>query len=95
MKFEVKAGSSYRIEAQPLGVQSDPLVWLYDSDGVTTLAYDDDSGKGKAAQLVWQAALDAALLVEVQDAVNAKGNETAYRLVIQQVMIVRLPIIAN
>jgi secreted trypsin-like serine protease len=95
VKFEAKASSSYRIEVQPLGVESDPLLWLYDSDGITSLAYDDDSGEGGAAQLVWHAAHDAILFVEIQDAANAKGDGTVYSLTIRQLTIVRLPIVAN
>jgi hypothetical protein len=93
VKFEAEAGSSYHIQVQPLGSDSDPLVWLYDSDGITPLAYDDDSGGGKAANLMWHAGDATTLFVEIQDAAKSKGDETDYRLTVQEVRIIYLPIV--
>jgi secreted trypsin-like serine protease len=94
IKFEAQTGSSYRIDIQPLGTQSDPLLWLYDSNGITPLAYDDDSGEGSGAALLWHATGDGLLFVEVQDAANGRGDETAYSVVIQQVLPVYLPVVS-
>jgi secreted trypsin-like serine protease len=95
LKFEAKAGGTYRIDVEPLGSLSDPLIWLYDDDGLTALAYDDDGGIGKAAHLQWRASRDAVLFVEIQDGANAKGTKTAYLVAIEQVTPLYLPRIAN
>ncbi len=94
VKFEAQRGKSYRIEVQPLGVQSDPLIWLYGSDGISPIAYNDDGGNGKAAQLIWHATGDAIVYIEIQDVANGRGVETAYSVVIQQVMPIYLPLVA-
>ncbi len=93
VKFEAEANSSYSIQVQPIGSDSDPLVWLYDSDGLTPLAYDDDSGGGKAAELLWHAERAATLFVEIQDAAKSRGDGTAYHVTIQEVSIVYLPVV--
>lgn len=95
VKFEAQAGSSYRIAVQPLGTQGDPLLWLYASDGVTPLAYDDDSGMGKGAALLWQARSDGLLFVEIQDARSVRGDESVYSVAIRQVLPTYLPRVAH
>jgi hypothetical protein len=95
LKLEAKAGSSYRIEVDPIGSKSDPLVWLYDDDGLTALAYDDDGGSAKAASLLWRASRDAVIFIEVQDGANGKGTKTAYIIEVQQVIPLYMPRVAN
>lgn len=46
-------GVPYRIETFNLGWGMDTYLHLYDTDGTTELAYDDDSGPGLASLIVW------------------------------------------
>lgn len=47
-KFDLTAGTTYLIETGPsttdLGTNYDIVMWLYDTDGVSQLNYDDDAG---------------------------------------------------
>jgi hypothetical protein len=96
IKLEAQAGAFYRIEARAVGERSDPLVWLYDSDGVTPLAYDDDGGKATGAALVWRAPRQDTFYVEVQDMAGASGDGTAYHVVVQtEPLTIYLPVAAR
>jgi hypothetical protein len=50
---DVNNGVSYRIETFNLGWGMDTYMHLYDTDGTTELAFDDDGGTGVASLIVW------------------------------------------
>ncbi len=52
--FHVTAGNEYRFETVLLTL-GDSVIHLYDTDGVTQLAADDDSGPGLASLIDWTA----------------------------------------
>jgi hypothetical protein len=55
------AGAVYTVTTEPgMGAGTDTIIELYDTDGVTLLAQDDDSGPESGSQIVWTAARDGA-----------------------------------
>lgn len=50
---DVDNGTPYRIETFNLGWGMDTYLHLYDTDGVTELEQDDDSGVGLASLIIW------------------------------------------
>ncbi|HMP05489.1 MAG TPA: PPC domain-containing protein, partial [Lacipirellulaceae bacterium] len=62
--FTAVAGFDYRIEAR-LASLADSVLRLYDSDGVTLLAFDDDGGADLGSLIEWTAPKDGAYYVEV------------------------------
>ena len=95
MKFEAQAGTLYNIEARPIGSLSDPLLWLYDSDGLTPITFDDDGGGFRAARLEWRAPINGTIYIEVQDLTNATGQRSAYNVEIRNSLSSYLPSISN
>ena len=87
VRFEAQAGQAYQITVQAVGAVSDPLVWLYDSDGATPLAYDDDGGGDTSAQVVWRAQHSSELYVELQDITGARGGGTAYSVRVDKTVV--------
>ena len=55
IRFEAQEGITYTLRTFSLGRSADTYLYLYDTDGVTLLASNDDSGGSLASQLVWQA----------------------------------------
>lgn len=55
--FQGEAGVTYTFTSEIFTLPDSQLV-LYDTDGVTVLAFDDDGGAGLAAKLVWTAPAD-------------------------------------
>jgi hypothetical protein len=51
--FDAVNGVEYTIETSNLGTNADTYLYVYDTDGVTQLAYDDDGGVGLASRIVW------------------------------------------
>jgi secreted trypsin-like serine protease len=95
LKFEAEAGKLYNIEARPLGTLSDPLLWLYESDGLTPITFDDDSGGLRAARLEWRAPISGTFYIEIQDLANATGQRSAYNVEIQNTITSYLPRISH
>lgn len=50
-RFEVEAGRKYVVETLNLSAGCDTVMEIYESDGTTLLAYDDDGGGGLASRL--------------------------------------------
>ncbi len=53
-RFHASQGADYVFETE-LGTLFDSVLWLYDSDGATLLATDDNSGVGLGSQIEWTA----------------------------------------
>jgi len=72
-------GESYVLETTGLATGVDTLLELYDADGVTLLAQDDNGGDGAASRLVWEAPADGVYYARVLGAEgSATGCSAAY-----------------
>jgi len=82
-KFRAEAGQSYLLTTADLGASSDTYLYLYDTDGVTLLASNDDYGGTLASQIEWIAPTTGTYYVLVQHwNPNAGGCGTRYNLAI-------------
>lgn len=83
VRFAAQAGNIYVIETTNLEHAADTVLSLYDIDGVTELARNDDYGYSRASRIVWQATADGTYKVRVHhNDPNASGNDTRYDLLI-------------
>ena len=55
VKFTAEAGKIYFLTTSALDSSSDTYLYLYDTDGVTLLASNDDYGGTLASQIIWTA----------------------------------------
>jgi len=95
-RFEAQAGKTYHIQTHHTGARTDPLLWLYDSDGVNTLLYDDDSGGGRSALIRWVAPRSGTYYFSVEDYLDATGEESGYGVSVEEIVQeIYLPIIAD
>lgn len=89
LKFDVKAGHLYQIQTQYLVTYTAPVdtvVWLFDDEGRTPLAYNDNSGAKEPfplfdtvvddALLLWRATADDQLFLSVE---NNASSVNIYR----------------
>jgi murein DD-endopeptidase MepM/ murein hydrolase activator NlpD len=80
-KFDTVVGAEYTIQTKYLAAGVDTVLEIYDTDGVTSLATDDNSGGGYASSLTWQAPADGTYFVRVAQAGgSAYGCEASYDL---------------
>jgi len=70
-KFDALAGTEYAIQTTNLAAGVDTAVEIYDTDGVTLLASDDNGGGGNASSLTWQATQDGVYFARI---VQASGS---------------------
>lgn len=77
--FQAKAGYAYTIQTSNLGLASDTYLFLYDRDGVTLLASNDDHEGSLASRIDWTApaAGDYYILVRHWNS-NVAGCGTQY-----------------
>ena len=54
MKFDANLGRQYDVQTMNLSSGVDTYIELYDIDGVTLLASDNDSGERLASNLTWE-----------------------------------------
>ena len=86
--FHATAGTQYTIETSNLGSSSDTYMYLYDHDGTTILAQDDDGGEGLASRIVWAAPGDGTYYVRVQHYDSSQyGPDTQYDLSVHSNMV--------
>jgi len=80
-KFSATAGTGYVIETLNLGSRCDTYLYLYDTDGTTEIAHDDDSGTGLASRIGWTAPANGTYYVRVHhDSSSTYGANTDYDL---------------
>src|SRR5690606_37531208 len=53
MRFSAAAGATYTIRTDQLGPNADTVLRLYDQNGLTLLAENDDDGASLASQIVF------------------------------------------
>jgi len=84
-RLEAVAGTDYIIQTDNLTTGVDTVVEIYDLDGLTLLASDDNSGGGAASKLEWQAPLDGIYFLRVAQASgSAYGCDAAYEFSVSQ-----------
>ena len=78
-KFAVTAGSAYTITVSNLGASNDTVLYLYDTDGTTELASNDDCpGSGQASCINdWTAPVTGTYFISVSHPA-AQGDCTGY-----------------
>lgn len=85
MAFAAEAGTTYVIQTQNLGIAADTHLYLYDTDGATELAHNDDYGYTVASRIIWQATATGTYYVKVQHHnPHAGGVDTRYDLAISK-----------
>ena len=78
-KFNATNSESYTIETSELGDESDTYLYLYDTNGITEIDNDDDSGIGLASKIVWNCSISGTYYVMVRHfSSSAFGPETRY-----------------
>lgn len=55
-RFQAVPGVTYTLVTTPTGEHADTVLFLYEPNGGTLIASDDDGGTGLASRLVWQPA---------------------------------------
>ena len=69
--FNALKDVQYEFETTLLSL-GDSTLTLYDTDGVTELAFDDDGGAGLASRILWIAPADGMYFLKVKDFSNTK-----------------------
>lgn len=83
-KFVAQAGQTYHIYTDNLGANTDTVLSLYDQNGTTLLAQNDDSGETIASSIDWTAPSSGTYYIKVSDwNPNTNGCNTNYNLVVQ------------
>jgi murein DD-endopeptidase MepM/ murein hydrolase activator NlpD len=81
LRFHAAQGWQYTLRTLDLAGGADTVLNLYDVDGLTLLASNDNAGSGSASELIWTAPYTGTYFVEV---VSAPGGVTScaatYRL---------------
>ncbi len=81
-RFQAEAGKNYFFETRNLGRECDTVLALYDRDGITRIALDDDSGsESLASRIVWRCPRDGTYYLRVTDySPDMIGLQTRYDL---------------
>jgi hypothetical protein len=81
VKFTSQAGNTYTLTTSNLGASADTYLYLYDTNGATVLASNDDNGGTLASQITWQAPTDGVFYLLVEDwNPSIGGCRTSYDL---------------
>ncbi|HAR98653.1 MAG TPA: hypothetical protein DCS11_07150 [Syntrophus sp. (in: bacteria)] len=78
--FHGAAGRSYTLETLDLCPSADTIMELYDTDGATLLASDDDGGTGNGSKLEWTAPGHGAYHLRVRNSGGASGPDLGYAI---------------
>jgi len=85
VSFTAQAGTIYVLQTSELGTAADTVLTLYDTDGTTALATNDDYGYTAASRIVWQAPADGTYFAMVKHHnPGAAGPNTNYDLSIRE-----------
>jgi murein DD-endopeptidase MepM/ murein hydrolase activator NlpD len=80
-QFTAVAGNTYTINTANLSADVDTIIEIYDTDGITLLASDDNSGGGNSSLLNWQALSDGVHFIRVRRGAGSMyGCEATYNL---------------
>lgn len=79
VKFAAVASRVYTITTSSLGDYGDTYLYLYDTNGQTVLAYNDDGGSEPlSSKIVWMAPRNGVYYVKARHYYNAVGGCTGY-----------------
>jgi hypothetical protein len=97
LKFNAKQSTTYLIETVNLGLKTDTILWLFESNGATAITYNDDDGNDyRASRIVWTAPRDDTFFIEVENYHDTTGAEARYGLkVVELNQHIYLPIVAR
>ena len=85
VRFTAQAGTTYVLLTSNLGLAADTYLYLYDTDGVTELAHNDDYGYLLASRIIWQCPRDGVYYAKVRHHnPAASGADTRYDLSISK-----------
>jgi len=94
IKFNAQDGATYTLRTLNLGASADTYIYLYDIDGLTLLASNDDYGGTLASQIEWIVPASGTYYVLVKHwNPNAGGCGTKYNLAIGELSKIYLPLI--
>jgi len=83
MGFAAQEGKTYTLSTSGLDASADTYLYLYDTNGTTLLASNDDFGGTLASQIVWQAPADGTYYVLINDwNPNIGGCGTSYNFTV-------------
>jgi murein DD-endopeptidase MepM/ murein hydrolase activator NlpD len=81
-RLDAVAGALYTLHTQSLAAGVDTMLSIYDLDGLTLLASDDNSGGGRASRLEWRAPRTGIYFVRITPASgSAYGCTATYEVV--------------
>ena len=83
--FQAQAGQTIVIETANLDTYCDTVLKLYDADGQTLLAEDDDDGPGWASRIEWTSRATGVYYVQVSEYFGRAGQDTDYTLRLESV----------
>ncbi len=82
VRFYARAGKVYTIRTANLGVGLDTYMYLFDSDGSTILAQNDDGGDGVASRIDFYPKRDDYYFAQVKNAGDIGGPDQTYDLIL-------------
>jgi hypothetical protein len=83
-RFEANSGVKYKIHTQNLAPDTDTFVELIDTDGLTSLLLDDNSGEGLASSLEWVSSSDGYYFILVSSTPSGiTGCDAIYEISVQ------------
>lgn len=92
IKFDAKAGETYQLSTKTLDTFSDTYLYLYNTDGTTLLASNDDINSSLASQINWTAPKTGTYYAVVKSwNPNAGGCGSGYTIQLRQ-FIIYLPV---
>ena len=80
LSFQGRAGTTYEIATSDLDAGCDTMLKLFDADGQTVLAENDDAGPGPASRIVWTAPKTDTYTVQVREYLGRTGPDTGYTI---------------
>lgn len=87
IKFTAQGGVTYTIQTSDLGPAADTYLYLYDTDGTTLLAANDDYGGSLASQIEWSPPITDTYYVLVKHwNPNVGGCGTGYDLTLAKAL---------
>ena len=85
LQFEVTAGQTYVLRTLNLEFAADTVLELYEPDGTTRLAQNDDYGYTNASRIVWQPTVSGVHFARVRHHnAAASGPNTGFDVVLQE-----------
>jgi murein DD-endopeptidase MepM/ murein hydrolase activator NlpD/N-acetylneuraminic acid mutarotase len=96
LQWETITGTTYIFQTSELAPNVDTVIQLYDVDGQTLLASDDNSGGGAASRLKWTAPTAGKYFVSaIRNSASVYGCNATYKFQISQERALYLPLVVR